>query len=106
MSDLFKQALTVTGMITLAFLVCIGTMIITGSFNEVLLKQRKFWLKLCGDRPDGPPTVLALLSFVLIVNGYLFESPWLLGFGFAVVVLCYAKYRETLKKDPFEDRDE
>ena len=105
MSDLFKQALTVAGMIGIGLLVYIGTLIITSRFNDMLLRRRKFWLAVCGDRKNGPAALLAALALILITSGYLFASPWLLGAGFSTAVYCYIKYRETLKKDPFDDRD-
>ncbi len=105
MSDLFKQAFTVAGIIGFGFLVFIGTSIITGNFNTILLKQRKFWIDLCGDRADAPVCVLAVLALGLITAGYFYQSPWILGAGLSTTVLCYFKYRETLVRDPFDRRD-
>ncbi len=103
MSTLFKEALTVAGIIGFAMLIYMGGLIITGGFNAMLLRNQKFWTAICGNRKDGPPAVLAVISVVLIVTGYLTESSWILGAGFAFVVFCYVKHRDTLKKDPFED---
>ncbi|WP_419903948.1 hypothetical protein [Kiloniella sp.] len=106
MSILLKEALTVAGIISLGMLVCIGTLIITGRFNTLLLRDRKFWNLICGDRKDGPAIVLAVVSAVLIINGFIAESPWLLGAGLVFIGFCYFKYRETLKKDPFEHNED
>ncbi|WP_299376503.1 hypothetical protein [uncultured Kiloniella sp.] len=105
MSDLFKQAFTVAGMIGFVFLTFLGTSIITGHFNSILLNQRKFWKNLCGERADGPVFILAVLSLGLIVMGYGIESPWLLGMGLSMTMFCYVKYRETTVVDPFDDQE-
>ena len=105
MSDLFKQAFTVAGMIGFVFLTFLGASIITGDFNSILLKQRKFWKDLCGDRADTPVCILAVLSLGLIGIGYGIESPWLLGMGLSTTMFCYVKYRETTVVDPFEDQE-
>ncbi|MEH6632480.1 MAG: hypothetical protein V7776_16815 [Halopseudomonas aestusnigri] len=106
MSILFKEALTVAGIIGLGLLVCIGTLIITGGFNALLLRDRKFWNRVCGKRKDGPAIILGIVSAVMIINGYITESPWLLGAGLVFVILGYIKYRETLVKDPFERNED
>ncbi|WP_085910160.1 hypothetical protein [Kiloniella majae] len=105
MSDLFKQAFTVAGIIGFVFLFFLGTSIITGNLNNILLQQRKFWIGLCGERADAPVCVLALLALGLIMTGYFIQNPWVLGAGLSTTVFCYFKYRETLVRDPFDERD-
>ncbi|WP_421782197.1 hypothetical protein [Kiloniella litopenaei] len=105
MSDLFKQAFTVAGMIGFVFLTFLGMSIITGHFNSILLKQRKFWKDLYGDRGDAPVCILAITALGLVVIGYGVESPWILGVGLSTTVYCYIKYRETTVTDPFDDKE-
>lgn len=105
MSDLFKQAFTVAGMIGFVFLTFLGMSIITGNFNSILLKQRRFWKDLCGERADAPVCLLAILAFGLVAIGYGIQNPWLLGMGLSATVFCYVKHRETTVVDPFDDQE-
>ncbi|MFD2206680.1 hypothetical protein [Kiloniella antarctica] len=106
MSILFKEALTVSGILGLAILVWIGTLIMTARFNKVILRERKFWTLICGNRTGGPAIILGVVSAVLIINGYFTQSPWSLGAGLIFIILCYVKYRDILVKDPFERNEE
>ncbi|MCZ4282253.1 hypothetical protein O4H49_15805 [Kiloniella laminariae] len=103
MSDLFKQSLTIAALMGLVVLVYLGFLVITGQFNQVLLKHEKFWNGICRDEKHGPPAVLAVVAGVLLLTGLLRENPWLLGGGFAVVVWCYVKHRQSLVEDPFDE---